>query len=280
MTTFVKRSYSGGAKALTLINSINATTTSFTATGTFTTWPTGTTGPFFITVDKGLTTEEKMTVSTFVHATGTFTVTRGADGTPAVGHVPVTNQILLTWSATEAQQANRVVHTVNTIQSATATTVPIVHTSGGTKVFQYTNPGVQFGLNTTASKILGPGSAASAGPSTTTTGAKAKHVHKLVTHTGAAEGSVPSTPAWLFQAVTKTITTNGTGTVTITYPSTFPHAVLGVWLTQHAPNNAGYFFIAKTVTLTKVIMKVYLHTGTSTANTVTFNLVQVLVLGC
>ncbi len=68
---FVRRSYNGGAKALRLLAPINATTLSFAATGTFTTWPTGTTGPFTVDLTRGFSTEEKVLMSALSSTTNT-----------------------------------------------------------------------------------------------------------------------------------------------------------------------------------------------------------------
>lgn len=107
MGTYVKRSYSGGARSLTLAATINSTTTTFTGSGTFLTWPTGATGPFVVCLTQGTSTEEKVTVVALNHATGVFsTVTRGFDGTAAKGHTHGAT-IKLVWSAHEAKEANR-----------------------------------------------------------------------------------------------------------------------------------------------------------------------------
>lgn len=286
MTTFVKRSYNGGARALKLTAPITPTATSFAATGNFVTWPTGATGPFVVTVTKGLSTEEKMTMGAFSHSTGIFSsITRGFDGTTAVGHVPQTTtvaaQIQLTWSAVEAQQANRVAHTVGTIQSQTATTVPLIHTTGGIKKFNYGNPGLQFGLNTTASNIKNPGPTASAGPGGTTLGAKAGHVHKFiaVTHTHVIQGSVPSTPQFFMQLAVKVVSANSSGIATMPLPQTFPNAFLGAFVINYASNNPFFLYLAPiTCSTAHAAFNCYDKTG-SRVTTETFGLV-VLAVGC
>ena len=80
-----RRSYSGAADACTLSGTISAGDTSCALTGTTTNWPSTGTGPFFMVIDPGLATEEKVSVTT--RSGGTISVmTRGADGTTAASH--------------------------------------------------------------------------------------------------------------------------------------------------------------------------------------------------
>jgi hypothetical protein len=99
------REYSGNAKSTTLVGTISATATSILladAVG----YPTGTTGPFVITVDAGAAAEEKVlcasrTGNTITVATGG----RGWDGTTASDHDNGAS-IRHTYSATDAREAN------------------------------------------------------------------------------------------------------------------------------------------------------------------------------
>jgi hypothetical protein len=99
------RDYSGNAKSTTLVGTISATATSILladAVG----YPTGTTGPFVITVDAGAAAEEKVlcasrTGNTITVATGG----RGWDGTTASDHDNGAS-IRHTFSATDAREAN------------------------------------------------------------------------------------------------------------------------------------------------------------------------------
>jgi hypothetical protein len=101
----VLRDYSGNAKSTTLVGTISATATSILladAVG----YPTGTTGPFVITVDAGAAAEEKVlcasrTGNTITVATGG----RGWDGTTASDHDNGAS-IRHTYSATDAREAN------------------------------------------------------------------------------------------------------------------------------------------------------------------------------
>lgn len=81
-----RREYAGNAPPTTLSSGIdNATLTIPLTNGTG--WPTGSVGPFFVVIDKGLTTEEKVKVAS--RTANTLTVAaggRGQDGTAAATH--------------------------------------------------------------------------------------------------------------------------------------------------------------------------------------------------
>lgn len=86
MALATRRAYAGAAPACTLSSDINASATSFSITGTVTNWPTTATGPFYMVIDPGLSTEEKVLVA--ARSTGSLSsVTRGVDGTVASSHV-------------------------------------------------------------------------------------------------------------------------------------------------------------------------------------------------
>lgn len=80
-----RRSYAGAAEACTLTSNISNSATSFSITGTTTAWPSTATGPFYMVIDPGLSTEEKVLVG--ARTTGSLSsVTRGVDGTSAAAH--------------------------------------------------------------------------------------------------------------------------------------------------------------------------------------------------
>lgn len=95
--------HSGAAVATTIPSAITSTATSIviaSASG----WPTGGTGPFWATIDRGTASEEKILVTSRAGTTLTVS-TRGADGTTATGHA--TNApIEHTLSATELDEAS------------------------------------------------------------------------------------------------------------------------------------------------------------------------------
>ncbi len=97
------REYSGSAKATTLSGSVTAAATVINvvdATG----WPTGSVGPFVITLDAGVTTEEKVLVSGRTGNSLTVSA-RGFDGTTASDHGNAA-RVEHTLSATDIREAN------------------------------------------------------------------------------------------------------------------------------------------------------------------------------
>jgi len=111
--------HAGAAAATTLSSSItNASTTINVASATG--WPTGSIGPFVVTIDAGTASEEKVLV---LSRTGTvLTVqTRGYDGTTAASH-GATAAIIHSFSATEADEANALAAQVTTSGGSVVTT--------------------------------------------------------------------------------------------------------------------------------------------------------------
>src|SRR5688500_348316 len=104
-----RRDYSGGAVSTVLSADITNASLSITidsATG----WPTGgVNGEFFITIDPGLPNEERILVAS--RSGTTLTVAnvskRGVDDTAAVGHTGGQAIVQHTFSATDADEANR-----------------------------------------------------------------------------------------------------------------------------------------------------------------------------
>jgi Phage Tail Collar Domain len=86
MPPFARREFSGNAVPTTITSTITAgdlTINIALATG----WPTGATGPFIVTLDQGLATEEKVEILSRTGLVLTVTPTgRGHDNTAAVGH--------------------------------------------------------------------------------------------------------------------------------------------------------------------------------------------------
>jgi hypothetical protein len=112
MAYATRRSYAGAAPACTLTNNIASGDTSASLTGDTTNWPSTASGPFYMVIDPGLATEEKVLVNT--RSTGSLSsITRGVDGTVASAHnagatcYPV-------FTAVDADQANKVASTLTT----------------------------------------------------------------------------------------------------------------------------------------------------------------------
>jgi len=107
-----RRSYAGAAPACTLTNSITSSDTTATITGDTTNWNNTANGSFFMVIDPGLSTEEKVLVGTR-SGSSLSSITRGVDGTTGAAHnagatcYPV-------FTATDADQANKVASTLTT----------------------------------------------------------------------------------------------------------------------------------------------------------------------
>lgn len=111
--------HQGSAAATTLSTSVTAVSTTINIAAS-TGWPTGSVDPFWVTIDRGNASEEKVLV---LSRTGTaLTVTtRGADGTTASSHASGAS-IEHTISATEVDDANALAAQVTTLGGTVATT--------------------------------------------------------------------------------------------------------------------------------------------------------------
>ena len=112
MAYATRRSYAGAAPACTLTNAITSSDTTATITGDTTNWNNTANGSFFMVIDPGLSTEEKVLVGTR-SGSSLSSITRGVDGTTGAAHnagatcYPV-------FTATDADQANKVASTLTT----------------------------------------------------------------------------------------------------------------------------------------------------------------------
>jgi hypothetical protein len=112
MAYAARRSYAGAAPACTLTNAITSGDTSALLTGDVTNWNTTASGSFFMVIDPGLSTEEKVLVGSR-SGSSLSSITRGVDGTTAASHnagatcYPV-------FTATDADQANAVAAALTT----------------------------------------------------------------------------------------------------------------------------------------------------------------------
>ena len=114
-----KRSYAGAAAACTLTSSISSGDTSLTLTGTVSGWPNTADGSFHMVIDPGLSTEEKILVGS--RSTGSLSsITRGVDGTSAASHSAGATCYPV-FTATDADQANKIVSTLTTKGDVLAT---------------------------------------------------------------------------------------------------------------------------------------------------------------
>jgi hypothetical protein len=107
-----RRSYSGASAACTLTSSITSGDTTATLTGTTTLWPDTANGSFFMVIDPGLSTEEKILVG--ARASGSLSsITRGVDGTTAASHSAGATCYPV-FTAVDANQANKITSTLTT----------------------------------------------------------------------------------------------------------------------------------------------------------------------
>jgi hypothetical protein len=131
----MRRQYAGGAKPTTLSGSLGGSTADLSISGVdFSNYPDGSVGPFYIVIDRGQVTEEKIlcvsrtgnTIS--VYNTG-LTNGRGNDGTSVVAHT-VGATVEHVFTATDADEANS--H-VNNVTTAHGLTIADVVTDAGTQ---------------------------------------------------------------------------------------------------------------------------------------------------
>lgn len=112
MAYAARRSYAGAAPACTLTNAITSGDTSALLTGDVTNWNNTASGGFYMVIDPGLSTEEKVLVGSR-SGSSLSSITRGVDGTTASSHnagatcYPV-------FTAVDADQANAVAAALTT----------------------------------------------------------------------------------------------------------------------------------------------------------------------
>ena len=108
----VRRSYSGASATCTLTSSISSSDTTAELTGTVSAWPTTSGGPFYMVIDPGLSTEEKVLVG--ARSTGSLSsITRGVDGTSNAAHSAGATCYPV-FTSVDADQANKVASTLTT----------------------------------------------------------------------------------------------------------------------------------------------------------------------
>ena len=112
MSAVTRRSYAGAAPACTLTNSITAGDTTALLTGTVTEWNDTANGPFFMVIDPGLVTEEKVLVGSRT-GSSLSSITRAVDGTTAASHAAGATCYPV-FTATDANEANEFTSTMTT----------------------------------------------------------------------------------------------------------------------------------------------------------------------
>jgi len=130
----MRRQYAGGAKPTTLTGNLGGSTADLSISGAdFANYPDGSVGPFYIVIDRGQVTEEKILCASrsgntiTVYNTG-LTNGRGNDGTSVVAH-SIGALVEHVFTAVDADEANS--H-VNNVTSAHGLTIANVVTTTGT----------------------------------------------------------------------------------------------------------------------------------------------------
>jgi len=164
MAYATRRSYAGAAPACTLTNSITAGDTSALLTGDVTNWTTTASGPFFMVIDPGLSTEEKVLVAART-GSSLSSITRGQDGTTAASHAAGATCYPV-FTATDADQANAVAATLTTKGDLLVTTGSVLN-----RLPVGTNAYVLTADSTAANGVAWAATAAAGGLNTTTEGA-------------------------------------------------------------------------------------------------------------
>lgn len=124
----MRRSYAGGAKPAVLTAALNGTTSDLTIEcDDLANYPTGSAGPFYVVIDRGLVTEEKILCSSrsgntlAVYDTGLVTG-RGADGTSVASHA-INAELEHVFTATDADEANAHVNSTSGVHGVAGSVV-------------------------------------------------------------------------------------------------------------------------------------------------------------
>ena len=107
-----RRSYAGAAPACTLTNAITSADTSALLTGDVTNWNNTASGGFYMVIDPGLSTEEKVFIGSR-SGSSLSSITRGVDGTTAASHSAGATCYPV-FTAVDADQANAVAAALTT----------------------------------------------------------------------------------------------------------------------------------------------------------------------
>ena len=159
----MRRSYAGAAKPAALTAILNGTTAALTITcDDLSNYPTGAGGPFFVVVDRGQVTEEKIlcasrTENVLTVLDNGFINGRGADQTTVTPHA-IGAELEHIFTATDADEANSHVNSASNVHSVTGSVVGTTDTQTLTNktltdvtvngaTFSGTINGIEVGLN-------------------------------------------------------------------------------------------------------------------------------------
>jgi hypothetical protein len=174
----MRRQYAGGAKPTTLAGNLGGSTADLSISGTdFSNYPDGSVGPFYIVIDRGQVTEEKIlcvsrtTNSITVYNTG-LSNGRGNDGTSVVAHSSGAT-VEHVFTATDADEANS--H-VNNVTTAHGLTIANVVTTTGTQTLTnktLTSPTISSGTGSFSGAVTMTSGSISGATSISVTGSQA-----------------------------------------------------------------------------------------------------------
>lgn len=129
----MRRQYSGGAKPTTLAANLGGSTADLSVSGTsFANYPDGSVGPFYIVIDRGQVTEEKILCASrsgnviTVYNSG-LTNGRGNDGTSVVAH-SAGSTVEHVFTAVDADEANSHVNTASGVHGVSGSVVGTTNT--------------------------------------------------------------------------------------------------------------------------------------------------------
>lgn len=124
----MRRSYAGGAKPAYLVTALGGTTAELTIEcDDLSNWPTGAAGPFYIVIDRGTVSEEKILCESRSGETITVyeaggSTGRGADGTTVLAHA-VNAEVEHVFTATDADEANLHVNSTSGVHGVSGSIV-------------------------------------------------------------------------------------------------------------------------------------------------------------
>lgn len=168
-----RRSYSGAAVATNLTSNITSGATTIPV-GATTGWPDTTIGPFIITIDRGQSNEEKVSITSFTGSSLTVeSGGRGVDGTTAAAH---SNNATVehTMDAQSMNDANAFAATVGSVVP-TASAVGDASADGTSAVAAAADHKHQREAFGTAATVSAPGD--NEAPGTATTPSRSDHKH-------------------------------------------------------------------------------------------------------